>query len=424
MRRSTMVRLGGMGGLPRGGLPSSREPASLVALASLFQPVESRPWKGEMAKRTTWSAVALAVFAAAALCAWAAAPTTAFASTIWLCAPGIAHDPCLSSEKTTVELANGSSYVQRAKPRKTPPIDCFYVYGTVSAQTTENANLEIGPEETQVAVSQPSRFSQACKVYAPIYPQLTVAAISAPGGVTLRGIATAYFSVVGAFDEYLADYNDGRPFVLIGDSQGAAILTELIREQIDPNPLLRARLVSAILFGGNLIVPEGKTVGGSFEHIPTCQSELQTGCLIAFSSFLQEPPKRSSFGRPTNALIPNAEVVCVNPTVPVQDGRAGAALAYYPTKPFPGPLEPFVQVPKAPTPWVATPGEYSAKCEKANGASWLQLTRTSLGDPREALLETLGPLWGTHLDDANVVMGNLVAMVGLEASFYLLTHDV
>ncbi|HTA34408.1 MAG TPA: DUF3089 domain-containing protein [Solirubrobacteraceae bacterium] len=375
-----------------------------------------------MLKQSTWSAVAVAVFAAGALCAWATAPTTASASTAWLCAPGIAHDPCVSSEKTTVELANGTSYVERARPGKAPPIDCFYVYGTVSGQTTENANLEIGPEETQVAVSQPSRFSQACKVYAPIYPQLTAAAISANGGVTLQGIATAYFGVVAAFDEYLADYNDGRPFVLIGDSQGAAILAELIREQIDPNPLLRAKLVSAILLGGNLIVPEGKTVGGSFEHIPTCQSELQTGCLIAFSSFLGEPPKESYFGRPTNALISNAEVVCVNPTVPVQDGRAGTAFSYYPTEPFPGPLEPFVQVPTAATPWVATPREYSAQCEKANGASWLQLTRISPADPREALLETLGPRWGTHLDDFNIVMGNLVATVRLQASSYLVTH--
>jgi hypothetical protein len=375
-----------------------------------------------MVARTTSRALALTVFAAGALCVWMSAPAMASARTTWLCAPGIAHNPCLSSEQTTVELANGSSDVERAKPSKRPPIDCFYVYGTVSGQSTENADLKIEPEERAAAVNQASRFSQACRVYTPIYPQLTVAAISAASGVTLQGIVTAYFGAVGAFDEYLADYNHGRGFVLIGDSQGAAILTELIRERIDPNPLLRAKLVSAILLGGNVIVPEGKTVGGSFEHIPTCQRELQTGCVIAFSSFLQEPPQRSYFGRPTDALMPNAEVACVNPTVRVQDGQAGSALGYYPTEPFPGPLESSVQVPKGTTPWVATPDEYSAQCEKANGASWLQLTRASPDDPREALLETLGPLWGTHLDDFNVAMGNLLAMVGQQASAYLARH--
>jgi hypothetical protein len=82
-----------------------------------------------------------------------------------------------------------------------------------------------------------------------------------------------------------------------------------------------------------------------------------------------------------------------------------------------------VQVPKASTPWVAAPDEYSAQCDKANGASWLQLTPAGPpGDPREPLLETLGLLWGTHLADVNVAMGNLVGTVALQSGAYLLTH--
>ena len=56
------------------------------------------------------------------------------------------------------------------------------MYPTVSSQFTQNANLEVGPEETQIAVDQASRFSQTCKVFAPIYPQLTIPAINTPGG--------------------------------------------------------------------------------------------------------------------------------------------------------------------------------------------------------------------------------------------------
>ncbi len=57
-------------------------------------------------------------------------------------------------------MANGASFVEHAKPAKKPPIDCFYVYPTVSSQFTMNANLEIGPEEKQIAIDQASRFSQ------------------------------------------------------------------------------------------------------------------------------------------------------------------------------------------------------------------------------------------------------------------------
>jgi hypothetical protein len=352
----------------------------------------------------------------------ASAQTT---ETTWLCKPGIENNPCLSSEEATVELGNGSTFIEHAQPAKNPPVDCFYVYPTVSSTLAENANVAVEPEETAVAIAQASRFSQVCNVYAPIYPQLTIPAINAHL-TTPEGIAKAYGGVVSAFDEYLTRYNDGRPFVLIGHSQGSGWLTQLIKEQIDPNPALRSQLVSAVLLGGNLIVPEGNTVGGSFKNIPTCQNVAQTGCLVAYSSFLKEPPNPSLFGRPTSLLgssIETPEVACVNPTLLAQGAHAGPALSYYPTTPFPGDLGPFVQTPKAATPWVAAPDEYSAQCEKANGASWLQLTPAGPpGDPREALRETLGPEWGTHLADVNVALGNLVGTVGIQSASYVITH--
>src|SRR5271163_4128776 len=99
----------------------------------------------------------------------------ASAETTWLCKPGIANNPCESSLTTTVVAANGSSTVVNPKDAVNPPIDCFYVYPTVSSKLTVNANLEIDPEETQIAIDQASHFSQTCKVYAPMYPQITLA---------------------------------------------------------------------------------------------------------------------------------------------------------------------------------------------------------------------------------------------------------
>ena len=226
-----------------------------------------------------------------------------------------------------------------------------------------------------------------------------------------------------AFEEYLAVYNKGRGFELIGHSQGSAMLEQLIKEQIDPNPALRKQLVGAEILGGQVIVPEGKTSGGTFENVPACQIVGQIGCVVGYSSFLKEPPNPSNFGRPGSLLgggglegIENPQVLCVNPTILAQGHYSGPALAYYPTLnafggKFPGLLGPVVQAPKASTPWVATPAEYSAQCEARNGASWLQLNLNNEGDPRERILETLGPLWGTHLVDVNAALGNLVGLV-------------
>ena len=386
----------------------------------------------------------LGVALACALVVPAVAAGSASAETVWLCKPDVANNPCLSDETATVELGNGSSFVEHAKPASNPPVDCFYVYPTVSSQTTQNADLKIDPEEEAVATAQASRFSQVCKVYAPMYPQLTLPALNKFPGITVEQPADsikAYLRVQNAFLEYLAKYNHGRGFELIGHSQGSAMLESLIQNVIEPNPALRNQLVGADILGGQVIVPEGKNVGGTFKTIPGCSVAGQTGCVVAYSSFLEEPAAHALFGRPTSILgggVPPAgsQVLCVNPTVLAEGGpNAGPARAFYPTlNAFGGKfpslfLGPVVQAPKAPTPWVATPGQYSARCEARNGASWLQLTPSDPEDTRTetVLVNTIPPVegqqvWGQHLVDVNAMLGNLVTHVRVQGGAYLLTH--
>ncbi len=390
-----------------------------------------RPPSTSAVGRRTWLVAALA---AAALMVPAVAASSASATT-WLCKPGNAINPCLSSEETTVELANGSSFVEHAKPATNPPIDCFYVYPTVSSQTTFNANEEVNPEETQIAVDQASRFSQACNVYAPIYPQLTIPAINGFLGPLPEGASTkAYVGVLTAFEEYLALYNHGRGFMLIGHSQGSLMLEQLIKEQIDPNPALRKQMVGAMILGGNVLVPKGKRSGATFQNVPTCLWSGETGCVVAYSSFLKEPPEGAFFGRVNSPLLgtpipeeiaKTLEVVCTNPSVAFAQTGSGTGLLqpYESTSPFPGDLAPYVKAPSAPTPWVATPLQYSGQCQRSSAATWLQLSDIGgPGDKREQVEEVLGPDWGTHLVDVNIALGNLVPTVQLKGIVYQLLH--
>jgi Protein of unknown function (DUF3089) len=373
---------------------------------------------------------ALLALVAAALAALACALTAGAAQasrhgTVWLCNPDKPANPCLTSLETTVVQTDGATSVEKAKKAVKAPIDCFYVYPTVSEQKTENANLEIEPQETQVAIDQASRFSQDCKVYAPVYPQITVAALNSGKPVSPQASLRAYIGVVGAFEEYLERFNKGRGFVLIGHSQGALLLKQLIKEFIDPNPALRRQLVSAVLLGGNVLVPEGALVGGDFKNVPACQHADETGCVIAYSSFLKEPPEEAFFGRENSPLLgpgvvnSGKEVVCVNPTLLNQTGEAGPLLPYASTTPFPGALGDFQESPTGSTPWVASPGEYTAQCHHENGASWLQVNPVGTAvDPPEYVKEELGPDWGLHLYDVNIALGNLVKTVAIQAQAY------
>lgn len=346
-------------------------------------------------------------------------------ATVWLCRPGLAHDPCTSSRETTVVGPNGVERRQRAAPALNPRVDCFYVYPTVSAQPTTNANLEIDPQERAVAIAQASRFSQVCRVYAPIYPQLTLLAVLSPGGITPTGAATAYLGLLSAFRTYMAHYNHGRGIVFIGHSQGASLLIALLAHEVDPSSQMRRRLVSALLMGGNLTVPRGRTVGGDFQHIPACHSSRQRGCVVAYSSFDKPPPPDSLFGRAGQGLNPFTtagartprQVLCVNPAAVT--GGTGSLTPYFRSTSIAGLTARGAKLRAPLTPWVAFPSEYTARCRSIGGASWLQVDAHSRSsDRRPIVAQVQGPRWGLHVDDVNLALGNLVQLVGTEAAAY------
>ena len=146
--------------------------------------------------------------------------------------------------------------------------------------------------------------------------------------------------VVSAWNEYLSLTKGQRGVVLIGHSQGAAMLIKLMKAEIDQNAPTRGKLVSAVLLGANATVKSGKTIGGSFENIPACQSAWQTGCVVAYSSALKEPPPTPAnylgFGRTEGAVTaisgspqgPEYEVMCVNPAQPEQSESPGSLLSF------------------------------------------------------------------------------------------------
>jgi Protein of unknown function (DUF3089) len=353
----------------------------------------------------------------------AAAPSAA-ARTIWLCKPGLASNPCLANLTTTVIESDGSTRVEHTRRPRRPKIDCFYVYPTVSAQPGVNATRDKDPEVLAVARIQASRFSPRCRVFAPVYRQLTLAAIGSPS-IDPAAAARAYRDVVAAWRTYLRRYNRGRGVVLIGHSQGTFMLRRLVSTRIDTRPAVRRRLVSALLLGGDVTVREGRDRGGDFRHIPACRRPGQTGCVVAYSAFSEPPPADSVFGRPRSRYfqigdVSGLEILCTNPAALSGDG--GALRPYLPTRRFPGPLGEVQDPPPqgVATYWAATPRLYRARCASGGGADWLQVDDAGgPGDTRQRVTQSIGPTWGLHLVDVNLAYGNLVEVVRRQARAYL-----
>jgi hypothetical protein len=346
----------------------------------------------------------------------------------WLCLPGRA-DACGAPLATAALNANGYGSVGQVLPASNPPIDCFYVYPTISRDTGMNSDLLAGPEEQAVASIQFARFASICRPFAPIYRQGTLASITASlaGGDPLPIIALAYGDVVAAWRHYLQNHNQGRPFVLIGHSQGTIHLTQLLAREIEGTPAAD-RMLSALLIGYNVEVPEGEVVGGTFARTPLCTRPGQTGCVITYVSFraASPPPEVSRFGR---ASAPGRTVACTNPAAL---GRSDAAPldSYW----YSGPSITATQNPIAwssegepPAPFLRTEGLVTGQCVNQGTAGYLAVTvNADPGDPRTDRIPgdvmiggQVQSAWGLHLADMNLAMGDLLRAVEAQRDAYL-----
>ncbi len=346
----------------------------------------------------------------------------------WLCKPGIEDDVCARDLDATSVAADGSTEVVEHEVAEDPGIDCFYVYPTVSGDPGPNSDLvPAEAEEINTVYNQAARLTSSCRMFAPVYRQLTLSMIGGGGPAAAPGTdprAVAYGDVVDAFKSYIANDSDGRGFVLIGHSQGAGLLERLIEDEIDDEPLLRDRLVAAYILGSTVHVPEGEAVGGDFDNVPLCQADDETGCVVSYSTFrASDPPSGMAFFGRTNDVGPAA---CVNPAdlsggpAPLHpyflvDGQPSGLLG--------GTLQPFADPARTAdieTPWATFPDLLDGECVSDGQFTYLALTVN--GDPADPRVDDInGDIpggWGLHVIDANVAMGDILSLVAGQAAAY------
>ncbi|MQA89275.1 MAG: DUF3089 domain-containing protein [Gemmatimonas sp.] len=349
----------------------------------------------------------------------------------WLCRPGRA-DACAIDLSTTIIAASGTLTREEWTADPDAPIDCFYVYPTVSTDQSEFSDMEANEAELNVVRQQFARFTSQCRLYAPMYRQVTLQGLRVRTGGTSLASGLNYQDVLNAWNHYLENDNGGRGIILIGHSQGAYILTELIRQEIDGRPV-QDQFVSAMLLGATVPVARGRQAdGGAFREIPLCTSPSQVGCLVSYVSFRSTipPPENTRFGRVDEEALVAA---CTNPAV--LDGGNGDLRAYFSTdrQAIVGTSDPGAWVTPdrdIETPWVSLPGLLTARCTSNEFATYLEVTVN--GDPADPRVDDIfGDLgapgriatdWGLHLVDVNLAMGNLVELVGEQAEAWLDAH--
>lgn len=340
----------------------------------------------------------------------------------WLCLPG-RKDVCSTRLPTTALNPNGYGSTGQNEIADDPPIDCFYVYPTVSNDAGMNSDMNAGREEQLTTETQFARFASVCRPFAPIYRQMTLGGVAAysAGADVSAAAALAYRDVLAAWRNYIRTRSGGRPFVLVGHSQGSLMLQQLIAGEIEKDPALAARMKLAIIPGFNVLVPQGRLVGGTFKKTPLCSRAGETGCVMAWSSFREknDPPQGAMFGY---ADQPGMTVGCVNPALP--GSRDWVKLDSYwftrSTLSVPGGPIQWSTEGQPSAPYVRTDGLVSAKCVNDGPRGYLSIRTNHVPDQKwtdriggeVSVFGMFLPGWGMHLADMAEAEGDLLRDVG------------
>ena len=174
-----------------------------------------------------------------------------------------------------------------ASPDK--PVDVFYLYPTVFQKVNKNepniCNIDnpVMVKYSQLALAfQASAFDPVGNIYAPYYRQAdaayTLGLPLAEQHKVVGGIPTTDASA--AFDHYINNFNNGRPFILAGHSQGSNVLLYLLSDYMKKHPEVYRRMIAAYVIGYS-ITPEYLAKN---PHLKFAKGAKDTGVIISYNT--------------------------------------------------------------------------------------------------------------------------------------------
>jgi pimeloyl-ACP methyl ester carboxylesterase len=343
----------------------------------------------------------------------------------WLCRPGLEVDHCLIHDlSATAILPDGSTEEEAHVVAEDPEYDCFYVYPTVDLSGPVGNHTDFDDVQPMLdpLLSQAARFTGQCRVFAPLYRQITI--VTYLSGDAEPYLERAYVDVEAAFAHYLANHAGDRSFVIMGHSQGAHLTRRLVQRVIADDPQLRSRMIAALLIGGDMVVADGETTGGFFDDIPLCTEVAETGCILAYRSYAEGyPPTGTS--NSTGAGAPAGSVpACTNPA-DLTGARAHFAATYIPLSAHQSAYDAGELIGGLPfdTAFALYRDLYTGECvEDGEGHPYLEIGVEPLAeDTRENLIPFDAGIFspsflGLHVLDFNFALGDLMMLVDAKAA--------
>ena len=216
------------------------------------------------------------------------------------------NKPVVPQPATAIDYADTTYWYAFGESDKMA--DVFYVYPTVStisyADNDSSWFADITQAEVRGEANSNQRFNKMLyddyNFYAPYYRQMIFESYSQPDSVLQKNSAFAAQDVKDAFQYYMVHGNQGRPFFLVGHSQGSQVLIELLKSGMTPEQ--RRLMVAAYCIGYKVTADE---LAQYPEALCPANDSTEVGKLIIFNSVADTSGL---------AMVSIGDVVGINPT--------------------------------------------------------------------------------------------------------------
>lgn len=195
-----------------------------------------------------------------------------------------------SCKETNIDYSDKNNWLQISED-KNNEVDVFYLYPTVWYGEGTNKDfvcpIDFKPmreNATNALISQSSLFEEVGNIYAPFYRQADALYILDTNNNIKN--KEKYFNDIPkkdalvAFDYFIKNFNNNKPFILIGHSQGAMMIKEILIDYFKTNENLMNRLVAAYIIGYSVTTNDLE----KNPHLKFARSEYDTGVIISYNT--------------------------------------------------------------------------------------------------------------------------------------------
>ena len=202
-------------------------------------------------------------------------------------------------------------------PEITKDVDTFYIYateyimgsledGAPEYATLDNDEMIKGAESEYIGHA--TAYADSTNVFMPYYRQAGMPVMKKAwketGDCEAAITGMPYDDITAALDYYFENYNEGRPFIIAGHSQGSCMTKLLLKKYFKDHPEYYDRMVAAYVIGYSVTKDDLE----ANPHLKFATGETDTGVIISYNT---EGPKNAEEKAETAVLLPNA--ISINP---------------------------------------------------------------------------------------------------------------